>query len=69
MTDDHHDLTCRDCGETPTLVRLGSEKPTEHAAYGVECGCVQSDGTTPVGAYVDLNNMPEPWGVTGGGGP
>ena len=62
MTDEHHDLTCGDCGEKPTLVRLGSEKPAEHASYGVECACVQSDGETPTGAYVELNRMPDSWG-------
>ena len=63
MTDDHHDLKCPDCGEEPTLVRLGSEKPTEYAGYGVECDCVQADGKTPVGAYVELNSMPDSWEV------
>lgn len=67
MTDDHHDLTCRDCGEEPTLVRLGSEKAVEHASYGVECGCAQSDGKTPTGAYVELNRMPDSWEVTAEG--
>jgi len=61
MTDDHHDLRCGECGERPRLVRLGSERPTEHAAYGVECDCTQSDGETPVGSYVDLNSMPDAW--------
>lgn len=64
MSDEHHDLICADCGERPTLVRLGSEKPTEHASHGVECACVQSDGKTPTGAYVDLNRMPDSWDST-----
>jgi hypothetical protein len=59
--DDHYPIRCGECGERPSLVRLGSKKPAEHASWGVECACIQSDGQTPVGSFVELNNLPDSW--------
>lgn len=61
MTDDHYPIECETCGTRPTLARLGSKKPAEHASFGIECECDQLDGRTPVGTFVELNNLPDSW--------
>jgi len=60
-TDDHYPFRCTECGQRPALVRLGSKKPVEHDSFGVECGCEQTDGATPVGSYVELASVPDRW--------
>jgi len=61
MPDDHFPVKCANCGARPTLVRLGDRTSFEHGSFGVECDCLQSDGATPVGSFVDVNTLPAAW--------
>jgi hypothetical protein len=63
MSDDHDVIRCEACGQQPELVRLGSMENLEHASFGVECGCAMDSRGTPVGSYVDVNDLPDRWSV------
>jgi hypothetical protein len=64
MSDGHDAIRCENCGQQPDLVRLGSMDNLEHASFGVECSCSMDSRGTPVGSYVDVNDLPDSWSVS-----